>query len=66
MRCKSAHPMSTFTANVISVVGTEDKRPTGLDRVEDAFPERTLTRLRELKRRYDPANTFRDNFTVQP
>jgi FAD/FMN-containing dehydrogenase len=38
----------------------------GLDRVADAFPPATLTRLRELKRRYDPGNLFRDNFNITP
>jgi len=33
-------------------------------RLEDAFPTTTLERLRALKRRYDPANTFRDNFNI--
>jgi FAD/FMN-containing dehydrogenase len=40
-----------------------DQRP---ERVGEAFPPRTLTRLRELKRRYDPTNVFRDNFNVAP
>ncbi|MFI5938406.1 LLM class flavin-dependent oxidoreductase [Actinoplanes sp. NPDC051494] len=35
-------------------------------RVEDAFPPATLARLRELKRRYDPGNLFRDNFNILP
>jgi alkanesulfonate monooxygenase SsuD/methylene tetrahydromethanopterin reductase-like flavin-dependent oxidoreductase (luciferase family) len=39
---------------------------TGLDRVEDAFPPETLARLRELKRRHDPDNLFRDNFNIDP
>ena len=38
-----------------------DSRP---ERVADAFPPATLSRLRELKTRYDPANLFRDNFNV--
>jgi hypothetical protein len=33
-------------------------------RIEDAFPPATLSRLRELKDRYDPDNMFRDNFSV--
>lgn len=33
-------------------------------RIEDAFPPATLSRLRELKDRYDPDNMFRDNFNV--
>jgi hypothetical protein len=32
--------------------------------VEQAFPPRTLERLRALKRRLDPDNLFRDNFNV--
>ncbi|WP_435737269.1 LLM class flavin-dependent oxidoreductase [Cellulosimicrobium sp. PMB13] len=38
-----------------------DPRP---ERVEDAFPPATLDRLRALKRRVDPGNLFRDNFSV--
>ena len=34
------------------------------ERLTDAFPEATLARLRELKRRFDPGNTFRDNFNI--
>ncbi|AGZ38990.1 LLM class flavin-dependent oxidoreductase [Actinoplanes friuliensis] len=39
-----------------------DLRP---ERVADAFPPRTLERLRELKHRYDPQNLFRDNFNIE-
>jgi FAD/FMN-containing dehydrogenase len=40
-----------------------DQRP---ERLSDAFPPRTLERLRALKRRYDPGNLLRDNFNVAP
>jgi FAD/FMN-containing dehydrogenase len=33
-------------------------------RIEDAFPPKTLARLRELKSVYDPQNVFRDNFNI--
>jgi FAD/FMN-containing dehydrogenase len=35
-----------------------------VERLEDAFPPATLSRLRQLKDRYDPDNMFRDNFNV--
>ncbi|MFB9384005.1 LLM class flavin-dependent oxidoreductase [Pseudonocardia petroleophila] len=40
-----------------------DPRPA---RLLDAFPPRTLARLRGLKDEYDPGNTFRDNFNITP
>ncbi|MEQ4306223.1 FAD-binding oxidoreductase [Plantactinospora sp. B6F1] len=40
-----------------------DLRP---ERLHDAFPPRVLDRLRDLKRRYDPDNLFRDNFNIDP
>ena len=40
-----------------------DRRP---ERLHDAFPDKTLTRLRELKARYDPENVFNQNFPVTP
>ncbi|HEX6450415.1 MAG TPA: LLM class flavin-dependent oxidoreductase [Trebonia sp.] len=40
-----------------------DQRP---QRLHDAFPGRTLTRLRELKAVYDPGNVFRQNFPITP
>jgi Berberine and berberine like len=40
-----------------------DERP---ERLEDAFPGDTLTRLRRLKARYDPDNVFNQNFPISP
>jgi len=40
-----------------------DQRP---ERLQDAFPPKTIERLRELKSRYDPENIFRDNFNIAP
>nr|WP_255643303.1 FAD-binding oxidoreductase [Actinoplanes polyasparticus] len=40
-----------------------DLRP---ERLNDAFPPATLSRLRALKRGYDPTNLFRDNFNIDP
>ena len=36
------------------------------ERLREAFPEPMFGRLRELKRRYDPGNLFRDNFNIDP
>ncbi|WP_127572344.1 LLM class flavin-dependent oxidoreductase [Georgenia faecalis] len=36
----------------------------GSQHVEQAFPPDTLARLREIKRRVDPATLFRDNFGI--
>lgn len=40
-----------------------DDRP---ERLTDAFPAGTLTRLRELKTKYDPDNVFNQNFPIAP
>jgi FAD/FMN-containing dehydrogenase len=40
-----------------------DQRP---QRLHDAFPGQTLTRLRELKATYDPENVFDQNFPITP
>jgi alkanesulfonate monooxygenase SsuD/methylene tetrahydromethanopterin reductase-like flavin-dependent oxidoreductase (luciferase family)/FAD/FMN-containing dehydrogenase len=40
-----------------------DRRP---ERLHDAFPGETLTRLRRLKALYDPDNVFSQNFAIPP
>jgi len=40
-----------------------DRHP---DRIADAFPPATLSRLRHLKAQLDPHNLFRDNFNFTP
>jgi hypothetical protein len=40
-----------------------DQRP---ERIGEAWPAKTLDRLRQLKKRYDPDNVFRDNFNISP
>jgi len=40
-----------------------DLRP---ERLADAFPAETLTRLQVLKQQYDPTNVFHDNFNIVP
>jgi alkanesulfonate monooxygenase SsuD/methylene tetrahydromethanopterin reductase-like flavin-dependent oxidoreductase (luciferase family)/FAD/FMN-containing dehydrogenase len=40
-----------------------DQRP---ERLNEAFPGQTLTRLRQLKARYDPSNVFNQNFPIPP
>jgi hypothetical protein len=39
---------------------------TGPEVLARAFPREHLTRLRALKRRYDPTGLFRDNFFIDP
>jgi alkanesulfonate monooxygenase SsuD/methylene tetrahydromethanopterin reductase-like flavin-dependent oxidoreductase (luciferase family)/FAD/FMN-containing dehydrogenase len=41
---------------------TDDRR----ERLHDAFPGDTLTRLRRLKAQYDPDNVFDQNFAIPP
>ncbi|WP_433371894.1 LLM class flavin-dependent oxidoreductase [Actinoplanes sp. CA-142083] len=36
------------------------------ERIEEAWPTSVLNRLRTLKKQYDPANVFRDNFNIDP
>jgi hypothetical protein len=40
-----------------------DRRP---ERLHDAFPGETRTRLRRLKAQYDPDNVFDQNFPIPP
>jgi FAD/FMN-containing dehydrogenase len=36
------------------------------ERLKEAFPGQTLTRVRQLKARYDPDNVFNRNFPIPP
>jgi len=38
----------------------------GADSLGKVYPEATLNRLRDIKRRYDPANLFRLNQNIPP
>jgi hypothetical protein len=40
-----------------------DRRP---ERLLEAFPEPTFSRLRTVKAVYDPSNVFRTNFPIPP
>lgn len=48
-------------ATYVNFMGAEDA-----DAVHGAYPAPTYARLRELKRRYDPANVFRSNHNIRP
>jgi len=48
-------------ATYLNFMGAEDA-----DAVHGAYPAPTYARLRELKRRYDPANVFRFNHNIRP
>lgn len=43
----------------IGFLGTE-----GQSRINDAYPEKTLQRLKEVKKRYDPNNVFKLNLNI--
>jgi FAD/FMN-containing dehydrogenase len=49
------------TTGYVNFLGDE-----GPDRVRQAYPGDTWNRLREIKRRYDPANVFRMNQNIPP
>jgi FAD/FMN-containing dehydrogenase len=48
-------------ASYVNFMGAEDA-----DAVHDAYPAPTYTRLRDLKRHYDPDNVFRANHNIRP
>lgn len=58
---KVAAELRNGPAAYVNFVGDE-----GPDRVRDAYPGPTWDRLREIKRRYDPANVFRSNQNIPP
>ena len=59
-----AHPVSAIQGDGAEASPCE--REQTFRRLLDAFPEPTLTRLRELKAEYDPDNVFRQNFAIEP
>ncbi len=40
--------------------------PAEQDRLSDAYPVKTLEKLKEVKRKYDPENIFKLNFNINP
>ena len=52
---------ATSTCAYVNFVNDE-----GPERVNDIYPAETYSRLRELKRRYDPENLFRRNQNIPP